>query len=118
LKEYQKWKLSVNKEITDLDMKEIKEYLNYSPYALKSTVWTDEGSNEGYYGISLKQQEYKPQLISSTGKKVYKKEKDTDQLLATWDTIAKAAEIENISASKMSRYIKNKIIINDYYYCC
>ena len=60
--------------------------------------------------------EYKPKLISSTGKKVYKREKDTDQLLSTWDSIAKAAEIENISASKMSRYIKNKNIINDYYY--
>jgi hypothetical protein len=116
LREYQKWKLSVDKEPTENDMKEIKEYLNASPYALKATVWTDEGSNEGYYGISLKQHEYKPKLISSTGKKVYKREKDTDQVLATWDSIAKAAEIENISASKMSRYIKNKNIINDYYY--
>ena len=116
LKEYQKWKLSVDKEPTENDMKEIKEYLNASPHALKATIWIDDGSNEGYYGISLKQQEYKPKLISSTGKKVYKREKDTDQVLATWDTIAKAAEIENISASKMSRYIKNKNIINDYYY--
>ena len=116
LKEYQKWKLSVDKEPTENDMKEIKEYLNASPHALKATIWIDDGSNEGYYGISLKQQEYKPKLISSTGKKVYKREKDTDHVLATWDTIAKAAEIENISASKMSRYIKNKNIINDYYY--
>jgi hypothetical protein len=116
LREYQKWKLSVDKEPTENDMKEIKEYLNASPHALKATIWIDDGSNEGYYGISLKQQEYKPKLISSTGKKVYKREKDTDQVLATWDTIAKAAEIENISASKMSRYIKNKNIINDYYY--
>jgi hypothetical protein len=116
LKEYQKWKLSVDKEPTENDMKEIKEYLNASPHALKATIWIDDGSNEGYYGISLKQHEYKPKLISSTGKKVYKREKDTDQVLATWDTIAKAAEIENISASKMSRYIKNKNIINDYYY--
>ena len=116
LKEYQKWKLSVDKEPTENDMKEIKDYLNSSPYAIKATIWIDDGSNEGYYGISLKQQEYKPKLISSTGKKVYKREKDTDQLLSTWDTIAKAAEVENISASKMSRYIKNKNIINDYYY--
>jgi hypothetical protein len=28
----------------------------------------------------------------------------------------KAAEIECISSSKMSRYVKNKTIINDYYY--
>jgi len=117
LSEYKKWKISVGKELTDDDMKEIKEYLNNSPYALKSTVWTDEGNNEGYYGLSLKQNEYKPKLISSTGKKVYKREVQTNILLATWDTISKAAESEGISAAKMSRCVKNKIMINDYYYC-
>ena len=49
LREYQKWKISVDKELSENDMKEIKEYLNESPYALKATVWTDEGNNEGYY---------------------------------------------------------------------
>jgi len=116
LREYQKWKISVGKEITDNDMKEIKEYLNSSQYAVKATVWTDEGNNEGYYGLSLKQNEYKPKLISSTGKKVYKREKVTNQLLSTWDSIAKAAEFEGISPAKMSRCVKNKIIINDYFY--
>jgi hypothetical protein len=81
------------------------------------SVWTDEGNNEGYYGLSLKQNEYKPKLISSTGKKVYKRENKTDILLAMWDTIAKAAESEGISSAKMSRCCKNKNIINDYYYC-
>jgi hypothetical protein len=116
LREYQQWKISVGKELSDNDMKEIKEYLNSSPYALKATVWTDEGSNEGYYGLSLKQTDLKPKLISSTGKKVYKRENETNVLLATWDTIAKAAESENVSAAKMSRFVKNKNIINDYYY--
>jgi hypothetical protein len=116
LREYKKWKISVNEELNDNDMKEIKEYLNSSPYAIKATVWTDEGNNEGYYGISLKQNDFKPKLISSTGKKVYKREKDTNQLLAAWDTIAKAAEAEKISTAKMSRCVKNKIIINDYFY--
>jgi uncharacterized protein YabN with tetrapyrrole methylase and pyrophosphatase domain len=116
LREYQKWKVSVGKELTDNDMKEIKEYLNSSPYALKATVWTDEGNNEGYYGLSIKQTDIKPKLISSTGKKVFKREKETNTLLATWDTIAKAAECENMSTAKMSRCVKNKNIINDYYY--
>ena len=116
LREYNKWKISVGKELSENDMKEIKEYLNSSPYALKATVWTDEGNNEGYYGLSLKQNEIKPKIISSTGKKVYKREKDTDNLLASWDTIAKAAVSECISTAKMSRCVKNKIIINDYYY--
>jgi hypothetical protein len=117
LLEYQKWKISVGKELTENDLKDIKEYLNESPYALKSTVWTEYGNNEGYYGLSLKQNEYKPKLKSSTGKKVYKRDIQTDILLATWDTIAKAAESEGISTAKMSRCVKNKIVICDYYYC-
>lgn len=117
LREYQKWKISVNKELTDNDMKEIKFYLNESPYTLKATVWTDGESNEGYYGVSLKKPYIqKEKISSSTGKKVYKREKDTNELLSTWDTIAKAAEMEGICSAKMSRYIKNKNIINDYYY--
>ena len=117
MREYQKWKITLGKETTDNDIKEIKEYLNASPYALKATVWTDEGSNEGYYGLSLKQNEYKPKLISSTGKKVYKIDIKSRQVLNTWDTIAKAAEQEQMSAAKMSRSVKNKVVFNeDYYY--
>ena len=116
LREYQKWKTNVGKELSENDMKEIKEYLNTSPYALKATVWTDEGNNEGYYGVSLKEYDHKPKLISSTGKKVYKREKETNQMLSTWESIAKAAESEGISAAKMSRCVKNKIVINDYFY--
>jgi len=116
LREFQKWKVSVGKELSENDMKEIKGYLNASPYALKATVWTDEGNNEGYYGLSLKTNDNKPKLISSTGKKVYKREKDTNQLLATFETIAKAAYSEGISTAKMSRSVKNNTIINDYYY--
>ena len=44
------------------------------------------------------------------------KVKRTNTLLATWDTIAKASEAENMSTAKMSRCVKNKNIINDYYY--
>jgi hypothetical protein len=116
LSEYQKWKVSVGKELSENDMKEIKDYLNESPYALKSVVWTDDGNNDGYYGLSIKKHEYTPKLICSTGKKVYKREDKTDILLATWDTIAKAALAEGISTAKMSRSVKNKIIIDDYYY--
>jgi len=116
LSEYQKWKVSVGKELSENDMKEIKEYLNESPYALKAVVWTDDGNNEGYYGLSIIKHEYIPKLICSTGKKVYKREDKTDILLATWDTIARAAKAEGISTARMSRSVKNKIIVDDYYY--
>jgi len=64
----------------------------------------------------LKQDEHKYKATSSTGKKVQKIEANTGTILGTWETIAKAAEYEHISAAKMSRSIKNKIIYNDYYY--
>lgn len=117
--EYQRWKKSLNKDCLnrEFDMKELKDYLNSCEYVLKATVWTDKGSNEGYYGISLKIDEYKHKTTSTTGKKVEKIEVNTGLILGTWETIAKAAEAENISAAKMSRSLKNKIIYNnDYYY--
>ena len=55
-------------------------------------------------------------LTSSTGKKVQKIEYNTGHVLCVWDTIAKAANDENMSASKMSRSIKNNTVVNDYYY--
>jgi len=116
LTEYQRWKKSVNKEPAETDMKDIKEYLNNCEYALKATVWADSGSNEGYYGLLLKSDECKHKATSSTGKKVEKRTVKDDLLLQTWETIAKAAIAENISAAKMSRSIKAKTIFNDYYY--
>ena len=114
--EYRRWKTSLNKECSDNGMKEIKDYLNNCEYVLKSTVWTDKGANEGYYGLSLKSDSYKHKVTSSTGKKVEKVEIISGLLLNTWDTIAKAAEFENISAAKMSRSIKHNLQYNDYFY--
>lgn len=125
LKEYQKWKLSVGLASTDADMKDLKAYLNASPHALKATVWTEQGNNEGYYGISLREDYYaltnattnNPICTTTTGKKVEKREATTHQLLGNWPTIANAALSEGVCAAKMSRYVKAKTVIADYYYC-
>ena len=119
LKEYQKWKQSVNKELSDNDMKDMKEYLNSSPHALKATVWSVNESNEGYYGLSLRPDYYetKMKLNASRGKIINKKDAKTHELLSTWESIIKASLNENISAAKMSRCVKNKTVIKDYYYC-
>lgn len=116
LEEYQRWKKSVKREVGDGDMKELKEYLNSCKYAIKATVWTGQTSNEGYYGVSLKSEEHMHKKTSSTGKTVEKRELETGQVLGTWETIAKAAQYEGMCASKMSRCIKGKIVIGDYYY--
>ena len=118
LQEYQRWKKSLNKELLESDMKDVKDYLNTCEYALKATVWTDKGSNDGFYGLSLKSDEHKYKKTSSTGKKVEKREVGTEHVLSTWETIAKAAQYESICASKMSISIKNKVVFaGKYYYC-
>jgi phage anti-repressor protein len=130
LKEYQKWKPSVGLPLAETDMKDLKAYLNASPHALKATVWTEQGNNEGYYGVSLREDYYaltnannnncngkNPIVIATTGKKVEKREATTHQLLGSWPTIANAALSEGVCAAKMSRYVKAKTVISDYYYC-
>jgi hypothetical protein len=53
---------------------------------------------------------------SSTGKKVEKRQINTNILLGSWETIHKASDYEKISSAKLSRIIKNKTQINDYYF--
>jgi hypothetical protein len=114
LSEYQRWKKSIGKPCSEDDMKELKDYLNSCEYTLKATVWTDAGSNEGYYGVMLKSDEHKHKVTSTNGKCVEKRDKDNN-VLGRWETIAKAANSENLSSSKMSRAIKAGTIFNDDY---
>lgn len=132
LKEYQQWKISVGQTPSETDMKNLKTYLNACPNALKATIWAEnQTSNEGFYGLALKESYYtmtqaviqgqaNPVIsvqISTTGKKVEKRLVNSNQVLKTWDTIAKAAVAEGFSAAKMSRSVKDKTVFKDYYYC-
>jgi hypothetical protein len=132
LKEYQQWKISVGQTPSETDLKNLKTYLNACPNALKSTIWFEITSNEGYYGLSLKESYYSlnqsavlaqganPIIgvqLSTTGKKVEKRLVGTNQVLKTWNTIAKAAAEEGFSTAKMSRSVKDKTVFKDYYYC-
>lgn len=131
LKEYQQWKISVGQTPGETDLKNLKTYLNACPNALKATIWSENNSDEGYYGVSLRENYYSmtqaviqgqanPVIsvqISTTGKKVEKRIVNSNQLLKTWDTIAKAAVAEGFSAAKMSRSVKDKTVFKDYYYC-
>jgi hypothetical protein len=132
LKEYQQWKISVGQTPGETDLKNLKTYLNACPNALKSTIWFETTSNEGYYGLCLRQSytELKQAVIqeqganaiigvqlSTTGKKVEKRLVASNQVLKTWNTIAKASESEGFSAAKMSRSVKDKTVFKDYYYC-
>jgi hypothetical protein len=117
LEEYRKWKGGLGKPILDTDMKELKTYLNSCEYVIKATVWATDGSNEGYYGVELREQIYKPNYTgSSTGKEVEKVVKESGHVLQSWATIAKAAVSEKMCAAKMSRSIKSGVMFNDYFY--
>jgi len=118
LNEYKKWKNQINIPFTNKEQDELKKYLKETGYVLYTTIWANNGGGQGYYGLSLKQDIEKHRTTSSTGKTVEKRLIHTNELLGTWETIAKAAEIEKVCAAKMSRSIKNKTVFNnDYYFC-
>jgi len=118
LEEYKNYKNKLNIEINNNEVKELKIYLNNCEYVLKGTVHlhNDNFTYEGYYGIGLNNDTNVRISKSNGGKKVCKLDLKTKTILNIWDSIAKAALEENISASKMSRSIKNEVKYDNYYY--
>jgi len=118
LEEYKNYKNKLNIEINNNEIKELKMYLNNCEYVLKGTVHlhNDNFTYEGYYGIGLNNDTNIRICKANNGKKVCKLDLETKSILNIWDSIAKAALEENISASKMSRSIKNEVKYDNYYY--
>lgn len=114
--EYVSWKKKLDKPLLQDDNKELKKYLDECPYTLSSNVWTTLGNGTGYYGLHLKQYENYAKKVSNNAKPIQKRTTN-HEIIDSWSTIAKAAEAEGISPSKMSRLIKNKVINdNDIYF--
>ena len=118
LEEYKNYKNKLNIEFNNNEIKELKTYLNNCEYVLKGTVHlhNDNFTYEGYYGIGLNNDTNIRISKANSGKKVCKLDLETKSILNMWDSIAKAALEENISASKMSRSIKNEVKYDNYYY--
>ena len=118
LEEYKNYKNKLNIEINNNEVKELKIYLNNCEYVLKGTVHlhNDNFTYEGYYGIGLNSDTNVRISKANSGKKVCKLDLKTKTILNMWESIAKAALEENISASKMSRSIKNEVKYDNYYY--
>jgi hypothetical protein len=117
--EFLRYKNKMALDITSTELSDIKNYLDDCPYVLKGTLYIQEEkfTHEGYYGLALKTDNPNIRKTTSvTGKKVQKIDVKTESVINNWDTIAKAALYEKISASKMSRCIKNKIMFEEYYY--
>lgn len=113
IEEYTKWGQSVGKQVNS---KDIKEYLkDNSSFILVGNVWTAKGNGQGYYGISFKHEEEKYKQVRTVGKTVTKYD-TKGNIVATWDTIAKAAEDEGMPACKLSHIIRDKKELNGFRY--
>jgi hypothetical protein len=102
------------------DKANLKHFLNNNPHLLPSNVWVAScgkggGNGAGFYGAFLKSQTLKKKP-PTTSKQVQKRTND-HTVLATYSTIAKAAQAEGMSAAKMSRILNQGIKFQDHYYC-
>jgi|SaaInlV_125m_DNA_1040241.scaffolds.fasta_scaffold09960_1 hypothetical protein len=120
VEEFINYKKNNNLLINNNESKDIKNYLKSCQYIVGGPIRLHniDATFEGYYGISLKKDlENNERIISvSSGKCVQKLDAKTKEVLNSWSSIAKAAIHEEFSSAKMSRIIKNKILINDCYY--
>jgi len=118
LESYKDWRRSMNKSYTETHNVNLKKYMKSSPYLLFETIWANGGGGQGFYGLQLKS-DVKVKRNSSTGCKIEKCDMQNNAL-SQYETIANAAEHENMSAAKMSRSIKNKTAYTgpagEYYY--
>ena len=118
VEEYKKWKNQIGKEWSEECAIHLKKYIIDTGYSYYTTIWANNGNGQGFYGLYLKKDADIHKTTSSTGKRVEKRNLKTNELLGSWETIAKAAESEQMCAAKMSRSIKNKTVFDDDYYYC
>jgi hypothetical protein len=118
VEEYKKWKNQIGKEWSEECAIQLKKYIIDTGYSYYTTIWANNGNGQGFYGLYLKKDADIHKTTSSTGKRVEKRNLKTNELLGSWETIAKAAESEQMCAAKMSRSIKNKTVFDDDYYYC
>lgn len=118
LAEFLEWKGKTNRTVNPRDDEHhLRRYLNTHPQLLPAVVWMHTESNDGYYGLSLRTEDPKfHKTTSSTGKKVEKRDAKTHVVLQTYETIAKAKEMEK--CSWLSVAIKQGKVFNDSYYFC
>lgn len=119
LKEYQKWRKSINLAISDNDLVDMKSYLKDNRNVLRAVIWTSNGSNTGYYGISLNSEETETngkKLTSSTAKKVEKVDSITGEILGRWDSVAQTAAFHGVCTAHISRLIKSGTTVSNHYF--
>ena len=98
----------------------MKQYLRANQNVLRAVIWASNGSNTGYYGLSLRKEEESgavgQKLTSSTAKKVEKVDSTTGEVVGRWDSVAQTAAFHGVCTAKISRYIKNGIIVSNHFF--
>jgi len=113
---YEEWKRELAIPLTGQECVEVRGYLKSCPYTLFETVWSSKGGGQGYYGIHLTRELLvPPSRTSSTGCRV-QKTNAANEVVSVFDTIAKAAQAEGVPPAKMSRWIKDKTVVNGHSY--
>lgn len=103
--------------INNNERNELKNFLKVCEYILPANVYVNNQNGRGYYGMSLKFDENLIEKKRYNGKIIEKINVSTNNVVATYNTIAKAAESEKISTATLSRCIKSKKIIDNHYFC-
>ena len=119
LKEYQKWRKSINLAVSDNDLVDMKSYLKDNRNVLRAVIWTSNGSNTGYYGISLNSEETETngkKLTSSTAKKVEKVDWETGEVIGRWDSVAQTAAFHGVCTANISRLIKSGTTVSNHFF--
>jgi len=119
LKEYQKWRKSINLNTSDNDLVDMKSYLKDNKNVLRAVIWASNGSNTGYYGISLNSEETETngkKLTSSTAKKVEKVDSITGEILGRWDSVAQTAAFHGVCTAHISRLIKSGTTVSNHFF--
>ena len=119
LSEYQKWRISINFAVSDKDAVDMKNYLKENKNVLRAVIWTSNGSNNGYYGISLRKEEsdsVNKKLTSSTAKKVEKVNSTTGEVVARWDSVAQTADFHGVCTAHISRLIKSGTTVSNHFF--
>lgn len=112
---FSRWKASTSREPSVDDGAELKKFLRTCPYVIPALVWTISGNGQGYYGISLRR-DYHARKTSSTAKKIEKCRSETNEVLDSWTSIAKAASAEGLPAVRLSRIIQAGLTCGDHYF--
>lgn len=108
VEEYIEWKNTLNKQISGEENKTLKKYLDKLPHVMYDSVNTPVHSScQGYYGLKNKKHEKIERKNTSTAKTIQKCDINNN-VLSSYESIAKTADTENMCSAKMSRSVKDK----------